>query len=121
MKCPACSHDVEPLVEFTTGGLHQKCPRVECNVSLGGVQVTASSEAPIAIAAPRGLTAPYKRTRPAPAQSFDVVKAAKARLREVERQLRDMRKLETEREQLKRLLTAAERPLAEVKRLRSSS
>jgi hypothetical protein len=112
MKCLACSHEVSPVVEFTQDGLAQKCPRIECGAALGNVQRAEV----VASVAPASKSS--KRT---PAQSFDVVKAAKARLREVKRQLKAMKALEIERDQLTRLLAAAERAPAVVSRLRATS
>ncbi len=125
MLCPACSHEVSQLVEFTTGGLAQKCPRLDCGAALGTVPVSTPGHGALQAEAPTGLPSTHKLTRrataPTPTESFDVVKAAKARLREVKRQLKAMKALEAERAQLERLLAAAERPLAEVKRLRATS
>jgi hypothetical protein len=113
MKCPSCSHDVSPVIEFATEGMLQRCPRAECGGSLGLVPSasTVAKVAPVAV----------KRAKRAPAESFDVIKAAKARLREVKRQLKAMKALEVERDQLTRLLAAAERAPAGVKRLHVAS
>jgi hypothetical protein len=52
----------------------------------------------------------------------DVVRLARARLREVERDIRRIKKLETERDELKRLLAAADnRPLAVVRKMPTRS
>ncbi len=115
MKCIACQHEVDPVTEFTTGGLMQMCPRIECGVPLGAVQHSESEPPP----RPAAIK---KRTAKAPApESFDVIKAAKVRLRELNRRIKELKLLEQERDKLQRLLTAAERPLAEVKRLRANS
>lgn len=63
------------------------------------------------VAASRGapLRAPARPKRVvAKVAPVDVVKLAKRRLREVERDLRRMKRLETERDQLRRLIDAAE-------------
>ncbi len=45
--------------------------------------------------------------KPSPLKPVDVVKLARARLREVERDIKRLKKLEVERDELKRLLDAA--------------
>lgn len=62
-------------------------------------------------AVPRPVAKPRKSAEP-----INVVKLASARLREVESELRRMKKLETERMELRRLLDAA-KPLAPVRAL----
>jgi hypothetical protein len=58
----------------------------------------------------------------APISPKDVVRLARARLREVEREIKRIHKLETERDELKRLLDAAAgKPLALVRSLPTRS
>lgn len=56
-----------------------------------------------------------------PAESFDVIKAAKQRLRFLKTEIKALKKLEKERDQLERLIGAAERPLASVSPLKSKT
>lgn len=49
---------------------------------------------------------------------IDVIKLARARLRDVEREIKRLQKLEVERDELKRLLDAAARPLAVVRQMK---
>lgn len=114
MNCPGCGHDVAPVTEFSLEGMFRKCPRIECGTPLGPVE-TAQVQVPPENVAPTRQRKPRARV-----ESFDVIKAAKARLRELDRQIRQLKKLEKEREQLKRLLDAAQGRPAEVKRLRAS-
>lgn len=102
---------------FTESGISLQCS--DCYAFLGAPEVPPrpTTEAKPTQPAPRRAAT----KKPEPARSFDVVKAAKARLREIERELKRMRKLETEASQLRRLLSAAERPLADVKPLRAKS
>ncbi len=66
------------------------------------------------VAAPRAQ--PAKRI--ATDKPFDVIKAAKARLRAVEREIKRLRALETERDELRRLLDAAmNKPRATVREI----
>lgn len=118
MICPTCGVDVAPFSDFTDQGIQERCPRAEC----GAIIVTRPT---VNVATTSPAVAPAKRTRGAPStaqpESFDVIKAARARLREVERQIKQLRKLEKERDQLSRLLKAADRPLATVKPIRGSA
>ncbi len=59
---------------------------------------------------PKRSATPIKPAHPAkqPTKPLNVLKAAKARLREVERDLKRLAKLEVERDELKRLIHAAE-------------
>lgn len=118
MNCSGCGHDVQPVTMFTPEGLVYRCPRPECNSLLGRPEPEPSAEEPVVHVPHRPVQAKPKQ---APA-TFNVVKAARARLREVERQIKQIRKLEKERDELKRLLSAAkaEPKTATVKSLRAS-
>lgn len=60
--------------------------------------------------------------KPSPIAPKDVIRLAKARLKEVEREIRRIQKLETERDELKRLLDAAAgKPIAIVRSLPTRS
>lgn len=120
MNCTGCGHDVQPVTMFTAEGLVYRCPRAECNSLLGRPEPEPepSAEEPV-------IHVPQRPAQTKPKQvpaTFNVVKAARARLREVERQIKRLRKLEKERDELKRLLSAAraEPKTATVKSLRAS-
>ena len=75
-----------------------------------------------------GFEAPRLQLKPAKRQSkafadvpLDVIKLAKRRLRYVKSEIRRLRKLEAERDQLERMLNAADaRPVAAVRELKRS-
>jgi len=117
MICPTCSVDVAPFSDFTDQGIQERCPRAEC----GAVIVTRSTASPMPVAQPAPARRGRAKSPTERPEAFDVVKAAKARLREVERQIKLLKALETERDKLQRLLKAAERPLAAVKPIRGAS
>lgn len=72
--------------------------------------VAGSVESPAVIAQP---VAPAKKTQKVDkTETFDVIKAAKQRLRYLKKEIKTLRKLEKEQVQLEKLLAAAEKPLA---------
>jgi hypothetical protein len=58
--------------------------------------------------------------KPSTSKPIDVLKLARARLREVERELRTKRKLEAERDELKRIISAAEGKPGVVRSIRTA-
>lgn len=102
---------------FTERGITVQCS--DCYATVAQPEPAARAEQPRVTAERKRSAAP---TTKAPATAgFDVIKAAKARLREIDRELRRLRKLEAEATKLRRLLSAAERPLADVKPLRAKA
>lgn len=100
---------MSPMREFSIShnSVIAKCSRDECRA---------------VIAQPAESPEPVKSRRAAiKADSFDVIKAAKQRLRFLKSEIRALKKLEKERDQLERLIGAAERPLASVSPIKSKT
>lgn len=80
----------------------------------------ARTPAPVAVS-PKTVEAPH-RAQAKPIKPVDVVKMARARLRDVDREIKRLKKLEIERDELKRLIDAATgKPLAIVRSMPTRS
>jgi hypothetical protein len=86
--------------EFTPGGVINR---------LHEGSNTVAPATPIVAAPPPAPTRPGVSKAPAPIREKpqDIVKLARARLREVEREIKRLQKLEKERDELRRLIDAA--------------
>lgn len=116
MICPSCQHDVHPKIVFDLGGVVEKCPRDECAATLSQPKIEAQEPA-----APAQPTKPARKA-PTKSEPLDVLKLAKTRLTYVSRQVKKLSKelktLQAEETKLKRLLKAAESPVAAVTPIR---
>lgn len=111
-ECPLCHDTAGFRVKLVDGVAMHKCN--SCSASVPVVDVEDEASAGVR-AAPPATVRPGTRPAPAPAKPdapVNVVKLARARLRVVEREIKARQKLETERDQLRRLLAAAQGPKA---------
>ncbi len=122
MICSRCDNDVNPVTEFKPpndetgdpGGMIKTCPL--CSLPLADVTERAwSTQKPASTPEPLpACPVVTSRAEPAPTKTFDVVKAAKARLRYVtkehKRLEKELKAAAKEKAQLTRLLKAAETP-----------
>jgi hypothetical protein len=89
-----------------SGGVVARCSRNECRAVIPeAVEPSAQSK-------------PKRAER---TESFDVIKAAKQRLRFLKSEIKTLKKLEKERDKLERLIGAAERPLASVSPIKTKT
>lgn len=72
------------------------------------ISIPAPAVTPVAVAA----SAPKTAQKVLETETFDVIKAAKQRLRYLKKEIKTLRKLEKEKAQLEKLLAAAEKPVA---------
>lgn len=124
VRCEACSHDVEPVVVFSSDShtVSERCPRGECRAVFRTDALAVPPIAPPpAPALERGTAKKMVRAavaaaaQPSLATERDLIKAARRQLRELDREVARLRKLEIERDKIKRLLEAADGALAVVK------
>lgn len=126
MNCPSCNSDW--MTTALQGGVVViKCGACGCRVqSPSGSQPESSQrppQSPKAQPAPQPTAQPRKRREkaPQPDTPLDPVPALRARLKWLDGEIKRLRKLEAEREQLARILSAASGPpVAVVRELKRS-
>jgi hypothetical protein len=104
MACAGCGSDAEPVSQMTPTGKRRTCGK--CGLPAVPEPVTVAAARPAA-AAPRARSIP-----------LDPIKQIKARLRYLDGELKRMRKLETERAQLQKILRTVDAKPAAVVELR---
>ncbi len=105
--CEACGYDVAPLVYLGSGGMRSKCPRTDCSAEFGAVHDVAETEPQAPQVAPSTPTPRAKASAPkAIGPAPDVVALARQRLRELDAEIKRIRGLQRERDQLSKMIGA---------------
>jgi len=144
IQCPRCGPHAPISVEMISGGIQSapgkvyKCevcnlpvpPPIEDHADTVAARSDGVGEqltmAPVIPDPPRPVVSDVREAcklkRRTANPDFDLIKAARAQLRELDREIRRLRKLEKRRDELKRLLDAASgKPHAVVRNLRANT
>jgi len=122
MRCSGCDREIAPIVEATSGGIVHRCPHEDCGHVWTPESETRSAQTRTQTKPAEPAPQEARRSRETKRQRpINVIAEAKRRLRELNSEIARLRKLEKERDQLKRLLAAAEKPDAQVTSLRAAT
>ena len=110
MHCPHCDTVTNPVSDIGGDG------RVTFICGTCALPIGKQEKEPVVQAVvPRG-----KAQKPvAQSESFNVLRAAKKRLKVVEAEIKRLRKLEKEQGELQRIIAAASRPVATVRQIKA--
>jgi hypothetical protein len=107
--CPQCQ-GVQLASEFTGSGLVFRCLSADCGCQFKDSPAADvdADDAPVAAAPKRVFVAPVAvAAKPIELSPKDILKLARQRLRELNREIKKLTALKSERDQIKRLLAAA--------------
>ena len=109
MRCAACGHEDVPLTRIAADGrLIRQCQKCQAQLAEPAEIHGGPPQAPPKPVEPPPIGRRTRRRAAADGSApLDIVKAAKARLRWLNRGLKRLKKLEQERTELQRLLDAA--------------
>jgi len=110
--CPICKEAGGFRVKLTAAGAQHTCRKCQAVIPAHALEEAEDAPPPPAVAPSAHRTTPATAAA-SPDAPLDVIKAAKARVRFLNAEIRRLRKLETERDELVRLLAAAKTPKAE--------
>lgn len=120
--CTAIAYEMDEDCKLVPECLscHSKGTAVESDPGTPTNPLAVAQTAPKVAAGKPSAASLAGTNKRAPLESFDVVRAAKARVRELNREIARLEKLKTERDQLKRLLVAANQKTGTVVQFRKA-
>lgn len=102
------------ISSFTPAGLVRLCSKCGLKVATVDRAEAVRGQAPVAPVAPTATpTRPHVMPEPKPTKPRSVLRQARARVTELNREIKRLERLRTERDELKRLLAAAKKPSTE--------